>query len=521
MRWMEKGEQIITLSGQNTFDKLIIRSTPILAFHHYPHVGPGTGNDHDFLVNHVLSPHNTILTHNYNAPFDKFRQKWFGQLGRHVIDHAYNATHLEWNVKLKDDTASQQIWDYLTPYAGLNKPEFQGLIMDEFTVGDETMLWVKSFYDEWIATCAKIMEDPKYAGRFLMPFMGYNMYDYKGSSDFLRMFIAHGSPVAEEIYVDMQDTEDRAWLWINESGASIAPNFDREIPGYTENVVKYLSYLQREIWNPAVDFKVHLEMQFEHYATRPEFFGLGGIGAYSSYNCNNAEYVRWVARLIRHYGLEGNTQRLSNAPYVAGQLRNPDFLNGTDDWTVEPAESNSMVVKSHKGYGRMQERHPYRGNTDTPFLWTKRSSQKPNVFSQELRNLEAGKLYFVRLWVGDYTELMAGVSKDQPRAISLQVDGGEVFDDWYRPKSYKDKKDTAYTYRSAQLAPFGAANPYYFRLQQIIFRAKGPTATLSISDWQSETKPGGPVGQELMFNFIEVHPYLPAKLSAFPLPATK
>tara|TARA_B100001123_G_scaffold291655_1_gene325142 strand:- start:3125 stop:3274 length:150 start_codon:yes stop_codon:yes gene_type:complete len=40
-----------------------------------------------------------------------------------------------------------------------------------------------------------------------------------------------------------------------------------------------------------------------------------------------------------------------------------------------------------------------------------------------------------------------------------------------------------------------------------VFRATRDRALLTISDWSSNQNPGGPSGQELMFNFIEVQPY--------------
>ena len=43
-----------------------------------------------------------------------------------------------------------------------------------------------------------------------------------------------------------------------------------------------------------------------------------------------------------------------------------------------------------------------------------------------------------------------------------------------------------------------------------VFRAKGTTADLTVSDWKSDAEPGGPIGQELMFSFVEVQPYLSA-----------
>lgn len=38
------------------------------------------------------------------------------------------------------------------------------------------------------------------------------------------------------------------------------------------------------------------------------------------------------------------------------------------------------------------------------------------------------------------------------------------------------------------------------------FRAQGPTATLSLSDWAKPGEPGGSVGQQMMINFVEVQP---------------
>ena len=500
MRWMKPGEYRIAVSGQGTLKRLVVSSVPILAFHHYPHIGPGTGNDHEYLVKQVLSPYNTILTHDYEADYnpDEFRQKWAFELGRHVYDHIYPATHLEWSKLLKDETARQQIWDYVAPSAGvdLSKPEYFGVVLDEFTAGNDRIMYTKSYYDDWTEILAKIMDDPNHAGRFVMPFPGYNMYDFEKSTAFLRMFVDYGSPVSEQWYLTERDTEEQAWIYINESAAAVEHRWKQEVPGYTELAIKWLSYLQREIWNPGVDFKVHLELQFKHFATRPEFFGVGGIGAYSSYNCNSEEYVRWVSKLCRHYGLEGNTERLGTAPYESVQIRNPDFIDGTRDWTLQPAEKGSIAVKSHTGFGTIQERQPYRSWTETPFLWMRRSAEKPNVFSQEIRNLQAGKLYSVRVWIADYTDLVAGALKGRECPVNISVEGGIVWDDWYRTKAYQDngQKSNVFTTRGCQV-------------QQLIFRANGPTATLNISDWENELESGWSIGQELMFNKIYVQPY--------------
>ena len=164
-----------------------------------------------------------------------------------------------------------------------------------------------------------------------------------------------------------------------------------------------------------------------------------------------------------------------------------------------------MAVRSHKDYGCLQERYPYRPWTETAFLWTRRSARKPNTFSQELSNLQRGKLYLVRLWVGDYGELVAGASKNEERAVTIRIENGERWDDWYRTQLFKG---SVYTFASAQMAPFTGDSPYYFKIHQLVFRATAPEARLVVSDWGSDREPVGPIGQELMFNFIDVHPYL-------------
>ena len=69
----------------------------------------------------------------------------------------------------------------------------------------------------------------------------------------------------------------------------------------------------------------------------------------------------------------------------------------------------------------------------------------------------------------------------------------------------------------AHTGPFSRKNQPWLNFHRRIFRAKAKTARLTITDWVSDpstgsgqAKPGGPAGagQELMFNFIEVQPYL-------------
>ncbi len=49
--------------------------------------------------------------------------------------------------------------------------------------------------------------------------------------------------------------------------------------------------------------------------------------------------------------------------------------------------------------------------------------------------------------------------------------------------------------------------PPQFNHHRVMFRATGKTATLNISDWLSDQEAEGPVGQELMLNYVQVQPY--------------
>jgi hypothetical protein len=49
--------------------------------------------------------------------------------------------------------------------------------------------------------------------------------------------------------------------------------------------------------------------------------------------------------------------------------------------------------------------------------------------------------------------------------------------------------------------------PVWITYHWKIFRAKGTTAKLTVSDWPTATQPGDTFGQEQTFNFLEIQPY--------------
>ena len=47
----------------------------------------------------------------------------------------------------------------------------------------------------------------------------------------------------------------------------------------------------------------------------------------------------------------------------------------------------------------------------------------------------------------------------------------------------------------------------YTTYNQILFRPEGEIVKLTFSDWKSDAEPGGPAGQRIGFNFVEILPY--------------
>ena len=134
-------------------------------------------------------------------------------------------------------------------------------------------------------------------------------------------------------------------------------------------------------------------------------------------------------------------------------------------------------------------------------MWTKRSSGKPNVVSQEIRHLVPGKMYSVRMITGDYQEVTGGKAVSEKHAVSLSVSGAELAADrCFDCVAPRSVGTDSYEFRSNM--PRVLLN-YHYRL----FRATGRNARLTLSDWADANSPGGPIGQELMYNSVEVQPY--------------
>jgi len=247
---------------------------------------------------------------------------------------------------------------------------------------------------------------------------------------------------------------------------------------------------------PQADFRVNLDMQMQVLATDPAFFGLWGVQPYRS-NYVDEEILNCMGMLFRHYGIEGKTGRMLSDPYDLKHVADPDFQDGLARWQVTAAEPGTVNAAKFAGYGNLQSRYPNSDIGDT-FAVLTRSAKTPNLLRQAVQGLTPGRLYSLRLITGDYADLQAGKSRKDQQVLAITLDGVEVqpggfshpFPSYYGPKPFSDKI------------------PFWMTYHWLRFRATGPTATLSLSDWAKPGEPGGPVGQQTMVNFVQVQPVL-------------
>ena len=126
------------------------------------------------------------------------------------------------------------------------------------------------------------------------------------------------------------------------------------------------------------------------------------------------------------------------------------------------------------------------------------SANAPNVFSQPIRGLEPGRLYSLKLYTGDYQNLVKGMSVKESNAVNITIEGGE----WLADQSFQSPFHSCFAAGAFTRSKRAWLN-YHWR----VFRATEPAGKLTISDWADATRPGGPTGQELLFNFVELQPY--------------
>jgi len=105
---------------------------------------------------------------------------------------------------------------------------------------------------------------------------------------------------------------------------------------------------------------------------------------------------------------------------------------------------------------------------------------------------------------GDYGDLMAERSASKTHGISIQLEDVVLLSG--PKKSFQAGFVNWGGFHD--LGKFNRNRRYHMNYHWRVFQAKAATATVTVSDWKNGKDAGGPTGQELMYNFIEVQPYL-------------
>ena len=503
MRYLSAGPCSLSTHGQASggavplIDSLTVRAIPELQYSSYPtqpNVAAHGPYDWAFLSRHVLPHVNTIIGSASEETSDRI-DEWTARGGKWI-------THT--GLIRGDDLTADAAYEYWAQNPGYADPRLSGVIVDEF----HGRPWPG--YPAWTAAVERLGASEAFAGRAFYAYCGgRGMYGIAPSQALVRAVLESGGYVAWERYLHEEPDRAAAETYLDTILAREATTWQDTFPECQRRMVMVLGELvltENLANSPQVDFKVWTDMQMQHLATRPEFEGLYGVQwYYSAYG--DEETQRWVPQLMRHYAIEGRTDLLSERygyRYALGHIRNSDFENGLDGWTVEEGAGGSVRTGSLAGYGHLQGRYwqfsrrtNARGDT---FCVLRRQAAAPNRLSQPIRGLVPGRLYSVSLITADWGDIVAGRSVEQRHTLSVRVEGGEVLPD----RSFQAVVANNYAHT---LEPFTRDHNAWFNHHRVVFRATAETGTLVISDWASPTQSGGPVEQELMCNFVEVQPY--------------
>lgn len=506
MRYLPKGQYIISVVGGGTLQKLVIRSVPHMMYYfgnpEFPPFGP---YDFEYLTkSDILANFNSMIMLDVEYNQEKTNAEKWVKSGKPLIQRISEC----------EGANKDTIIECLKGELGFTDDNFRGVIFDE--------LWPHRENLDKLTEAIKNIISAKPDKLFIPYFTtGMSVKDAFNAPDapygklFIETLLNFGSPVAWERYLPEMPSEDKAMLLIRNYLSSEMLSWEELFPGVTKQmVVTFGTATQSEGYNnyPSVSFKVFWDMQMEHLATHPNFFGLGGIQAYNLPNTDK-QYLELISKLMRHYGLKGGKKRFLEDPYNLNHISDPDFKANPLAWALEKANNDSMEYRELNDYGWLEGRYPRTKAGDT-FLWMKRNANKANCAIQTINDLIKDKLYVLKLKAADYGDITSGTSKEKATGLTIDLGNVEIQSDpketfaYNYPSNYAHKYP--YPYPDETKILFDSSNPAHIEYHHIVFKALSTTSKLSISDWTNCTangKPNGTIGQEIMINFIEIEPF--------------
>jgi hypothetical protein len=516
VRFVAKGAHRIRVQcdGDIRVEKLVVKAIPELI-----HCGLGFGPaiksygqyDMDFLKRDILPNVTTfIVPHNIELPPATI-DAWHRQGKRFIAEVGIHG---------QAETADDH-FKYWTGFID-KAPFLDGIIINEFIVnnpsttpGNAISAELQSrrereqrkhqMYEE---AFKRMRADDRYKDKLLYAYIGGSgkrLNQEMIGKSFVRTLIDCDYQIALERYLFEVSSEMKSREALKQFVDGIA-DWEAKEPGVKANMVIAFGLFSMPPGGinkqPNVDYHVWMDQQMNKVANDPQLAGIGGIEWWTTILADE-ETTRFVGRLYRHYAIDGKTELLTRDPLFLTHIENADFEKGMETWRIHPAEDGTIAAKSFPRYGRIEGRYMGLGRPADPehigdtFLWMKRSEEGPNTFSQTIKNLEPGRLYSMKMFSCDYNDLVHPKKKTQEEANKFQgrvtLDGVDV----------DAKRSFSEMYASNPEPPIPVWITYHWK----VFRARGTSASLTVSDWATDEKPPGPFGQQQTFNFLEIQPY--------------
>ena len=477
MRHLPAGRHLLRTAG--TPQALVVRAIPELLYHEFPQEVDG------YFKEHVIDNVNSFVISSDRLDSPDFL-KWQPSGRRWYA--AWPVLRVIQNENIQNYADA---YKHIAVTPGYTNPLTHGLMADEFMNSEPNCA---IFAD----AVRKLNATPAFASQAFGAYVN-QLYGGPEGQEFVQALSDTDAVLAWKRYLPTHDDEQAAREFLHDELVEHAENYRELCPGSLEHIAVCFGYFTLaggHLLNatPWVNYKKYLDMQFNTVVTDPAFIGTYGLMSYHS-SYADEETVRWGAHLFRHYGIEGNVEPATSEPYVLPHLANTDFVHGLKGWTVDPAEKESIRGALSPGFGHLQTR--YGGAPGDNALVTVRSAARPNRFSQEITDLQPGKLYTFRMMSSDFKDM----SNKEQHVVSISLDDVTLIPErtviqhfpsptWSSHAPYDGKKRLAWiTYR------------WY------LFRANGTTAKLTVSDWADDTNPGGEIGRQLMHNYVHVQSY--------------
>jgi hypothetical protein len=508
MRYLAKGahEVRVECDGDVSVSRLVVKAIPDLI-----HCGLGFNPaiksygvyDMEFLKKDIL-PNVTALIVPHNI-----------ELSQSVIDN-WHRQGKRFIAEVGINTQGKTADDHFNYWTGFleKQPFLDGIIINEFGMNKpsrrpsaERQRRAQQRHQLYEEAFTKMRADHRYKDKVLYAYFGGsgNKVNYEDTgTTFVRTIIDRNYRIALERYI-FERSSERASQDALQSLIDGIADWEAKEPGVKKQMVIAFGLFSMPPGSinkqPNVDYHVWMDQQMYIVANHPVMSDIGGLEWWTSIMADE-ETVRFVGKLYRHYAIEGKTEMLTRDPLFLTHLQNADFEKGTEAWTLHPAEEGTIKAKSFPRYGRIEGRYMGLGRPADPehigdtFLWMKRNEKGPNKFSQTVKNLQPGRLYSMKMFSCDYQDLVNPKAKKVEEANKfmgkVDLEGVEV--------------DTKRSFTEMYASNPEPRIPVWISYHWRVFRAKGTTAKVIVSDWPGK-EANGPFGQEQIFNFLELQPY--------------